>query len=129
MNKQTVAPQIEEVIVGQVEDRAAEPLLPVSYPAKMELPSRPFLKDGRTPNPDYDATLDPGSGSWQGEKYFDLREKQRVHIRGDYQNPQTTTVTCSINGYYQTWPVNTDQLVAVDFAERIIDRGIGWRVG
>lgn len=129
MSKSVVA-QMEEIVIDPIAEEE-----PVAKPVKakaaepIELPSRPFLDDGVTPNPKYDRTLDPGSGAWQPAKYFDLRDQVRIHIRGDYENPQITTVSCSINGYSQTWPVNTDQVVPIDFAEILIERRTAWRVG
>lgn len=93
------------------------------------LPSRPLLADG-SKNPDYDPTLDPGSSACQYERFFSLRPQVRVHIRGDHENPQDTKVGATINGYQGgPWAVNADHVMAEDFAERLIERGIAWRVG
>jgi hypothetical protein len=92
------------------------------------IPSRATLPDG-SPNPDYDVTLDPGHGLWQAEKYFGYQEKWRVYISGDRENPHISEVHSSINGYNQTWPVDSEQTIPRDFAEGLISRRVAWRVG
>lgn len=127
MSKQAPAIDMEEIVVESMDERTAPPIRNAERKAQVELPSRKLLPDG-SPNPDYDPTLDPGAGAWQAERFFNLREQVRVHIRGDQKNPSISTVGLSINGYYKEWPVETEQIVPIDFAELLMERKIGWRI-